>query len=69
MDTHFPMMMRCPPEPTRCPDWKHKQMEEGPPRPELCRLHPFPQDPGREGLCVSSAPRERGSGAPGVCPP
>lgn len=62
---------------TRCPPRIHsvktesirERSQRGLPRPELCRLHPSQWDLSQEGLCVSSAPGERGSRAPGMCAP
>lgn len=64
------MRMRCPPEPTKCRDWKHKQeIEEGPPQARAEQASSLPGGPRPGGAVCVLCPRGEGQQGAGHVPP
>lgn len=64
------MRMRCPPEPTKCRDWKHKQeIEEGPPQARAEQASSLPVGPRPGGAVCVLCPRGEGQQGAGHVPP
>lgn len=64
------MRMRCPPEPTKCRDWKHKQeIEEGPPQAQAEQASSLPVGPRPGGAVCVLCPRGEGQQGAGHVPP